>query len=125
MRGHESAPIVAIDGVERREDAEIYRGALVCVARDLLPAPEADEYFLADLDGCTVHDAASGDVIGRVTRAESLPANVVLTIKLDSGETLLAPLVHDAVPHVDVAARRLDIDCDFLGVGEPEEGPEG
>lgn len=124
VRGHESAPIVAIDGVDDRSSAEEYRGALVCVARELLPEPEEDEYFLADLDGCAVHDSASGDRIGVVTKAEALPANVVLTIRLDAGETILAPLVDDAVPSVDVAARRLDIDLAFLGVGEPAEAPD-
>jgi 16S rRNA processing protein RimM len=121
VRGHESAPIVAIDGVDDRESAEEYRGALVCVPRELLPQPEEDEYFLADLVGCRVHDSASGDALGEVTRAEALPANEVLTIRLDAGGTLLAPLVTDAIPHVDVEARRIDIDTTFLGLGEPEE----
>jgi len=121
VRGHESSPIVAIDGVEGRDEAEAYRGALVCVARELLPEPEEDEYFLADLTGCRVHDAANGAPVGHVERAEQLPANVVLTIRLDAGGSLLAPLVTDAVPHVDVDARRLDVDLIFLGHGEPEE----
>lgn len=124
VRGHESAPIVAIDGVEDREGAEGYRGALVCVARELLPEPEEDEYFLADLTGCAVHDSTTGERIGRVAKAESLPANVVLTITLDAGGTILAPLVTDAVPMLDVAARRIDVDTVFLGVGEPAEEPD-
>lgn len=124
VRGHESAPIVAIDGVEDRAGAEEYRGALVCVARELLPEPDEDEYFLADLAGCRVHDAATGDAIGLVRVAESLPANVVLTIALDVGGTILAPLAGDAVPDVDVEARRIGIDLAFLGVGEPEEAPD-
>ncbi len=125
VRGHESAPIVAIDGVEDRSAAEEFRGAQVRVARELLPEPGDDEYFLADLVGCVVHDAATGDVIGRATRAESLPANVVVTIELGaSDETLLAPLVTDAMPTVDVAARRIDLDLVFLGVGEPAEEPD-
>ncbi|MCW2924177.1 MAG: rimM [Thermoleophilia bacterium] len=125
VRGHHSAAIVAIDGVERREEAEAYRGALVCVPRELLPEPDEDEYFLADLQGCAAHDSATGDRIGVVTRAESLPANVVLTVRLDAGGSdLLVPLIDDAVPAVDVDARRIDIDCAFLGVGEPDEAPD-
>lgn len=122
VRGHESAPIVAIDGVEDRAGAEEFRGALVCLPREVLPEPDEDEYFLADLVGCIVHDAATGAAIGRATRAEALPANVVVTIELDSGETVLAPLVTDAMPTVDVDARRIDLDLVFLGVGEPVEG---
>lgn len=120
VRGHESAPIVAIDGVEDRAAAEEYRGALVRVARELLPEPEEDEYFLADLVGCVVCDSRSGQAIGTATRAESLPANVVVTITLDAGGTILAPLAGDAMPLVDVEARRIDVDTTFLGVDEPD-----
>lgn len=122
VRGHESAPIVAIDGVEDRGAAEEFRGAQVLLARELLPEPEEDEYFLADLVGCVVHDAATGERVGCATKAESLPANVVVTITLDAGGTVLAPLVNDAMPVVDVDARRIDLDLEFLGVtasGEP------
>jgi 16S rRNA processing protein RimM len=125
VRGHESAPIVAIDGVDDRESAGEFRGAQVCLPRELLPEPDDDEYFLADLVGCMVHDAATGEVVGRATKAQSLPANVVVTIELTaSGETILAPLVTDAMPTVDVAARRIDLDLEFLGVGDPEEEPD-
>lgn len=118
VRGHESAPIVAIDGVDDRTSAEEYRGALVCVARQLLPEPEEGEYYLADLEGCLVHDSGTGTRLGHVSRAESLPANVVLTIELDAGGTVLAPLTDDAIPSVDVDARRIDVDSAFLGIGE-------
>lgn len=120
VRGHESAPIAAIDGVDDRSSAEAFRGAEVRVPRDLLPEPEEGEYYLADLVGCTVHDAATGTPVGRTTKAESLPANVVVTIALDAGETILAPLIHDAMPTVDVAGRRIDVDLAFLGVGEAD-----
>lgn len=118
VRGHESTPIVAIDGVTDRDGAEPFRGARVLVARTLLPEPDDDEYFLVDLVGCTVHDHSSGEPIGRTTKAESLPANVVVTIALDGGGTLLAPLAGDAMPLVDVAARRVEVDLAFLGVEE-------
>ena len=57
-------------------------------------------------------------------QAASLPANVVLTVKLDAGGDLLVPLIDDAVPTVDVVGRRLDVDCAFLGVDDPDEGPD-
>lgn len=125
VRGHHSAPIVAIDGVEDRAAAEEFRGAQVCLSRKLLPEPDEDEYFLADLVGCIVHDSATGEPVGRATKAEALPANVVVTIRLDAtGESILAPLVTDAMPTVDVEARRIDLDLQFLGVGEPSEEPD-
>lgn len=121
VRGHDSAPIVAIDGVDDRVAAEQFRGALVCVARDTLPEPEEDEYYLVDLKGCIAHDVADGARIGRVTKAEALPANVVLTVKFDSGGTVLVPLIDAAVPTVDVDARRVDINVEFLGLDDEDD----
>lgn len=119
VRGADSSPIVQIDGVDRREDAEAYVGAEVCLTRDLIPAPADDEYFLADLERCEVFDAANGHLLGKVTKAEALPANTVLTIKLVGGDMLYAPLANDAVPTVDIARARIEVNADFLGIGEP------
>ncbi|MCW2962162.1 MAG: ribosome maturation factor RimM [Thermoleophilia bacterium] len=125
VRGHDSAAIVRIDGVDDRTAADEFRGAEVCVPRDILPEPDPDEYYVADLEGCRIHDAASGKPIGTVTRADSLPANIVLTITLDATKKLIyAPLAGDAVPLVDVDARRIDIDTDFLGLNDAVEDDE-
>lgn len=125
VRGHDSAPIVAIDGVEDRVAAERFRGALVCVERASLPEPEDDEYYLVDLRGCVAHDVASGERVGIVAKAEALPANVVLTIRLDAGGTLLAPLIDAAVPNVDIDTRRVDIDLEFLTFDDDDSAEEG
>lgn len=117
VRGADSAPIVAIDGVDGRNDAEGFRGAIVLVDRRHLTPPEEDEYFLGDLNGCIAHDTANGEVIGKVVRVESLPANIVLYVRMDaSGTNVLVPFADIAVPHVDVDSRRIDIDLDYLGV---------
>lgn len=116
VRGADSSPIVMIDGVDSREAAETYCGAQVCLTRDLIPVPDDDEYFLADLEACEAFDHLTGRLLGKVTKAEALPANTVLTIKLVGGELLYAPLANDAVPTVDVAARRIELNADFLGI---------
>jgi 16S rRNA processing protein RimM len=117
VRGADSAPIVSIDGVDGRDDADGFRGAIVLVDRRHLTPPEEDEYFLGDLDGCVVHEAAGGAVIGKVVRVESLPANIVLYVRMDaSGKNVLVPFADIAVPHVDVEARRIDVDLEYLGV---------
>lgn len=120
VRGSDDSPIVKIDGVDRREDVEAFRGAEVCVAREFLPEPEEDEYFLADLERCEVFDSVSGRLLGKVTKAEALPANTVLTIKLVDGTLLYAPLASDAVPTVDIARARIEVDSAFLGIDEAD-----
>lgn len=117
VRGADSAPIIAIDGVDGREGAEGFHGAIVLVDRSHLTPPDEDEYFLGDLDGCIAHDTASGTPIGKVVRVESLPANVVLYVRMQaSGKNVLVPFADIAVPHVDVEARRIDVDLAYLGV---------
>lgn len=117
VRGADSAPIVAIDGVDGRDEADAFRGAAVLVDRRHLTPPEEDEYFLGDLDGCTAYDVASGNAIGTVVRVESLPANIVLYVRMQaSGKNVLVPFADIAVPNVDIDARRLDVDLEYLGV---------
>lgn len=118
LRGSDAAAIIQLEGVEDRSAAEQLRGAVLAVERAMLPQLEEDEYYLADLEGCDVIDAASGRVVGSVRRAEALPANVVLTIVTGDGRTIYAPLADDAVPVVDVDARRVEVDLQFLGVDD-------
>lgn len=120
VRGVATAPIVAIDGVESREEAEEFRGASVFVPRELIPAPDDDEFFLADLQACTVFDEHTGDTLGTVERAEALPANVVLTVRFTDGRVVLVPFIDDAVPTVDIEQLRLGLNVDFLALDEGE-----
>lgn len=123
VRGHHSAPIVAIRGVDDKLAADALRGATLHVDRSLLAQVdelEDDEHYLADLRGCAAHATHDGGAIGVVEEAALYPGgNVVLTIRLDAGGTLLAPLAGDAVTAVDTDARRIDFDTVFLGIDEP------
>ncbi len=72
-------------------------------------ALEADEYWARDLVGCAVVD---GDrLVGEVSRMIALPSCEALEV----GD-LLIPMVRDAIREVDVAARRIVVDADFLGI---------
>jgi 16S rRNA processing protein RimM len=121
VRGVAADAIVTIDGIVTRNDAEALNGAVIEVDRTLLSPPGEDEYFIADLEGCEVF-ATGGALFGVAQRVDVLPANAVITVKrADGGKDLLVPLIHDAVPVVDVAGRRLEIDLDFLGEGDAGE----
>jgi 16S rRNA processing protein RimM len=53
-----------------------------------------------------------------------MPSCELLEVRRESGEELLVPLVRDAVRSVDVEARRIDVDLEFLGErgGSPSGG---
>ena len=46
--------ICRCDGVETKEQADALRGLRLFIPREALPAPDEDEFYLADLMGLTV-----------------------------------------------------------------------
>ena len=49
-------PILRLDGMERREDAEALRGQALLLEPEQAPALEPQEYWSHDLEGCAVCD---------------------------------------------------------------------
>jgi 16S rRNA processing protein RimM len=109
--GTEEQPILRLDGMSARDDAEALRGAELGVPRGDV-ALAADEYWADELAGCAVVD---GDVaVGFVRRMSALPSCEVLEVDRPDGSELLVPMVRDAIRSIDVAARRIDVDLEFL-----------
>jgi 16S rRNA processing protein RimM len=94
-----------VGGVERkvadRDAAARLTNTRLFVARDALPPPEEDEYYLADLVGLTTVDA-NGAEIGRVAAVHDYGAGASLEIEREAGP-LVVPFTREAVPTVDVA----------------------
>jgi 16S rRNA processing protein RimM len=108
--GTEDRPILRLGGVDAGVAGEALREADLLVERvDAPPLPEG-EYWPEDLEGCTVLTPA-GDDLGVVAAMRALPSCEVLEV----GD-LLVPLVGDAVVSIDVDARRIVVDPEFLGV---------
>jgi 16S rRNA processing protein RimM len=99
---------------------EAVRGEPLLVPNDELPPLAEGEYWPHQLEGCTVVDADRE--VGVVARMVALPSCEALEV----GDRLI-PLVADAVRHVDVEARRIDVDLRFLGEepGDVEGHPPG
>jgi 16S rRNA processing protein RimM len=114
--GMPGQPILKLEGVDSREGAEALRGLPLAARREELPALEEDEFYHADLEGCAAW--ADGARVGVVRDVRSLPANSVLTIELAAGGELLVPFTREAVPHVDLDGRRIELDAAFLGLDD-------
>jgi 16S rRNA processing protein RimM len=111
--GTPSRLILRLDGHEDRAAAERLRGKDMLVARAQAPELGPDEWWEADLVGCSVHD---GDrPVGTVRRLVELPSCEVLEVERPQGGELLVPLVTDAVREVDLERRTIDVDLRFLG----------
>ncbi len=112
--GTAERPILRLEGCTQRDDAEALRGLELTVPRSDEMLGE-DEYWASDLEGCAV--VAGDEVVGFVRRMSALPSVEVLEVDRADGSELLVPLVRDCIRSIDVEARRIEIDLDFLGEG--------
>ena len=108
--GTEDRPILRLRGVENRAGAEALREADLFVERAAAPPLPEGEYWPEDLEGCSVM-TNDGRELGVVAAMRALPSCEVLEV----GD-LLVPMVGDAVVSIDVDARRIVVDPEFLGV---------
>ena len=110
--GTDEHPVLRLEGCEDRDAAQALRGETLLVARRQAPPLEEGEWWPEELEGCRVHD--SGQELGVVRGVLALPSCEALEVEGEGGETLLVPLVRDAVREVDVEARSIDVRTEFL-----------
>ena len=91
-----------------RTAAEKLTNLRLYVAREALPEPEEEEFYLADLIGLIARDAAGG-VVGKVRQVHDYGAGASLEIEARDGGSLLVPFTRAAVPAIDLAARMLEV----------------
>jgi 16S rRNA processing protein RimM len=104
LAGTADRPILRLAGCTTREHAEALHGLVLEQPRGDL---EEGEFWASDLVGCLVVD---GDrEVGVVRRMIALPSCEALEV----GD-LLIPMVRDAVRSIDVDARRIDVDMEFV-----------
>lgn len=113
-----------VAGVGDREAAQALSGTELYVPREDLPEPDADEYYLADLEGLTAVDQ-SGAAIGRVAGVQNFGAGDVIELMLDMpvagyGKSVLMPFEAAFVPDVDIAHGKVVIALDAWLEGQVE-----
>jgi 16S rRNA processing protein RimM len=104
--GTDERPIVRLEGISDRDGAAALLGEQLLLDQEDTPLEEG-EYIVSDLVGCTI------DGLGVVTGVIPGPSCDVLEVGV---EGVLVPLVSDAVKRVDIGARIIEIDRDFLGL---------
>jgi 16S rRNA processing protein RimM len=109
LRPAGSVVVVQFEGIGDRTAAETLNGIDLYVPRDRLPAPEAEEYYHADLIGLGAF-AADGTEIGTVIGVANYGAGDLIEIARTKGSAVLVPFTRANVPKIDLAARRLIVD---------------
>ena len=100
--------LASIEGVNSREDAEKLKGTELFVPRNVLPEPEAGEFYYEDLVGLKVLGEDKTE-IGTVKAVNNFGAGDLLEIKPKIGETFFHPFTDEYVPTVDLATGTLTI----------------
>jgi 16S rRNA processing protein RimM len=118
LRRHQGRPLLAFEGVDDANAAQVLVGAALFVDRDVVALGEG-EYFDDDLVGCSLVDAG-GVVLGEVVAVEHYPAQDVLLI--GRGRAMV-PLVRAFVRGIDVGARRIIVDLP-PGLLDPSEADQ-
>ena len=99
--------LTAIAGVEDRTAAEELAGLKLYVARDSLPEPEEENFYINDLLNMDVHNTA-GELIGTVENIENFGAGDIIEIKFkETNKTQCYSFTKQNFPHVDVKNRNI------------------
>jgi 16S rRNA processing protein RimM len=92
IQAHPPLMIMQLQNVATREQAESLRGASLYVPIDSLPALGEQEYYWFQLEGMTVHDASTHELIGSVQKVIRTGANQdVFEVVRPSGGLQLVP----------------------------------
>jgi len=116
--------VATFKGVTTRDEAERLNGIELYVAREKLPATDADEYYHTDLIGLAAV-TTDGDALGRVLAIHNFGAGDIIEIAPPKGTTLLLPFTNAVVPEVDIAGGRVVIALpeEIAGDDDEEEDP--
>ncbi len=103
-RIHKNQVLMTLEGVERIEDVELWRGSLVQVKKEEAVPLGEGEYYVGDLVGMEVF-LTDGRSIGKLDKVLPYPAQDLWQV----GESLI-PAVKPIVVSVDPVERRIVID---------------
>ena len=101
-RAAKAGLVARVKEIETPEQADALRGLNLYIDRDLLPPPDEDEFYLADLIGLDARDPA-GAVIGKIASVQNFGADDLLEIKPASGASWWLPFTREAAPEVNIA----------------------
>jgi len=101
-RPQKGALIARAKEVGDRDAAEAIRGLALYVPRSVLPPPDEDEFYLADLIGLRAV-SPDGAELGRVKSVQNFGAGDLLEIAPPGAATWYLPFTKDAVLEVRIA----------------------
>jgi 16S rRNA processing protein RimM len=100
LRFYNQSPVLFLEGIQDRSQAETLVKAILLIETDLEQLPEDPEaWYDHQLVGLAA--LVGEEVVGKVIRVDHLPAQDLLAIETSNGEVLV-PFVKQIVPSVDI-----------------------
>lgn len=109
-RFHKGSALLQFANIDSREDAEALRGCFLAIARNELPEPGENEYYLFELQGLEIVNI-DGESIGTVQDILDNPAHDQIQVRpTDGGRPFQVPFVSAFICSVDLQAGRITVD---------------
>ena len=113
--------VCSIDGLKKREDAELWRNKKLGVMRTDLPdTRKKGEFYIADLVGAKVQ-TGNGDAFGTVKNVYNFGAGDILEIAMKDGSDEMFSFNQTIFTTIDAANKRLVIDPPEVITGKDDE----
>lgn len=100
--------ILKFKGIDNINDIEKYKGKSLFVTRENAVKLKKDEYFIADMIGCSVEDE-DGNYLGELKDVMLTGANDVYVVENEDGKELLFPAIKECVLNVDIEQRKITV----------------
>lgn len=108
-RAHGERALVKFSGIETPEDVQALRNWTVEIPESEARALDDDEYFLHDLVGLRLIDAAGTDR-GTVTDVIEGGGGLLLTVRRPDGRSFEMPFATEFCKEIDVEAKQMKVD---------------
>ena len=100
--------ILKFKGIDNINYIEKYKGKSLFVTRENAVKLKKDEYFIADMIGCSVEDE-DGNYLGELKDVMITGANDVYVVENEDGKELLFPAIKECVLNVDIEQRKITV----------------
>ena len=101
-RFHKTCEIVAVEGINNINEAELLKNKIVTIEREMLGELPEGTYYIADIIGLEVR-STNGNILGGIDNVISTGSNDVYEVKREGKKPLLLPVIDEVINEVNLS----------------------
>lgn len=105
---HKGLIMMKIQGIESKEEAQLYRNALLCVNEEEIYSLPEGCYYHFQLVGLAVYDMEKG-YLGILKEVLETGANDVYVVESETYGEILIPAIKEVILEVDLTAEKMQV----------------